>query len=312
VDWQLAFEKNPATVLVIDQDLLIIAASKAAIERAFVPSSTLTSVYPSHVHERLRHWVNVSIDGGTGRFEIPGRNETLTAERIPLEDRFGLVVNITASEEPDPEQLRLKAVGLVSRFAVHETNNACGGALLAAENGLAMLQEPEGAELVSESLRQIAEAMQNCGRMAHELLAFARADHSWRSEWSLRDLAGKSVMLAAKIAPPDAPRPRLELSQPDQRVQVNGLELAFALAQMLIDLSSEAIQEAPPTLVPFADDSSYGFLLKVDSPNGIEVSYDFASNEYQSLIRTILNSHSIVPGFDPENRYIRLIHSGIT
>lgn len=323
LDWEHVFKHSPVPQFIVDREHKIVARSESATSDCLgdMPAS-LAELIPSSFGSEVTNWSRAVLASDSKELATIAFSWDTSGARscrihaTPLEtagNRFLLITVETIDETGLTADLRLEAIGMVSRYVVHETNNACGGALLAAENGLALLHEDNTADLIRESLLQIGEAMQSCGRLSHELLAFGRDDHSWKSDWSLHDLGRRAVMLSTKLAPEGFPTPELELLNDDKMLHLNGLEVIFSIGHMLLTLGAACESAISPVLSQFQNGETYGFMLKVNGSVSQDSGNQSAVERFRGLIGSLLRKNGLfevasMTGAD--NRYSRIMFSG--
>ncbi|MFN3159782.1 MAG: hypothetical protein ACE37I_10725 [Rubinisphaera brasiliensis] len=323
LDWEHVFKHSPVPQFLVDREHKIVARSDSTASDCLGnASANLADLIPASFGSEVENWARAVLESDSKEFATIAFSwdaDGATSCRLhakPLEtagNRFLLITVEKLNETGVSPDLRMEAIGLVSRYVVHETNNACGGALLAAENGLALLHEIDSADLIRESLLQIGEAMQSCGRMSHELLAFGRDDHSWTSDWSLHDLGRRAVMLATKLSPSGCASPSLELLTEDKTTHLNGLEVIFSIGQILLTLMAACESTISPVLSQFQNAGAYGFTLRVNGCNAPSPATERVSTRFLELSGTLLRKNGLfevasMAGAD--NRYSRIIFSG--
>jgi len=84
------------------------------------------------------------------------------------------------AEQKIRESERLVAVGTLSAGIAHEINNPVGSVLASAQYALMVMGDRDGAEKVSEALRNIEAEARRCGQIVKSVLKFAREETTER------------------------------------------------------------------------------------------------------------------------------------
>lgn len=163
---------------------------------------------------------------------------------------------------------RLASIGTLAAGVAHQINNPIGSILMSAQFALQHPQGDDREEVYREVLEANAEQAQRCGRIVHNLLAFARNAPAEKSPVELNELIQQAVYsLSVPTTAFD-----LRLCREPLHVMANSIEIE----QVVVNLVRNALQSGQPegaqVEITAGRSADHAVICVTDQGRGIESS----------------------------------------
>jgi PAS domain S-box-containing protein len=137
------------------------------------------------------------------------------------------------AEQKIRESERLVAVGTLSAGIAHEINNPVGSVLASAQYALMVMDDPDGAEKVAESLGNIVSEARRCGQIVKSVLKFAREETTERWPVDLNRVVGQARDHSMEMTRRYGATLELQLADDLPEVFANPTEMEQLLANLI-------------------------------------------------------------------------------
>lgn len=125
------------------------------------------------------------------------------------------------------------ALGVFAAGLAHEINNPLGAALLSAETALKLFDRSESPPLLGECLRNVVSAIERCGAIVREILAFSRQQPGKKELVDLRELVERSIRAVQIFLERRQASLHVQLHSGPLTVVASPLEIEVALVNLL-------------------------------------------------------------------------------
>lgn len=339
--FRLAFDEGPLGVWIIDKDEKCQRVNRTfAVMLGYCPDELKGKplLELSHPDDReiQADYLHQLMEGSCRRYSLEKRYlnkqghpiwTRLTATAVYDHDGMwlyglGMIEDISQRKEAE-EALRraerLASIGTLAAGIAHEINNPLGAIVLSADAAMLSREQPNSAEIVDASLKNIHAGALRCGRIVKSVMQFSRNEVSQKWLEDIGEVARRAKDMTQRMAADASIMVRLEIAQQLPRIEINPTEIE----QVFVNLITNAVQASAAGDCVAIRIKRFGGILTIDiEDNGVGMTerlleriFDPFYTTKQSTGGTGLGlsiSHGIILGHGGEINVISRPQNGTT